>query len=117
MGQPQAAQQQPARAPERDGKLRIYLYVNEGDLESKLALKYLDKYADDPPDSRVYNIRKVSEIRLERARENWVIIPVVRDINRDRNEPIEINGRFRTQEHHGEVRECTPVDLADFCRD
>lgn len=105
MAQPQIAAPQQQERLERDGKLRIYLYVNEGDLEHKHAMKYLEKYADDAPDARVATVRKVSEIRLDRARENWVIICVVRNINADYNEPKEINGRFRTDEHHGAVRE------------
>lgn len=119
MGQPQPQQQQTAHSgpAKSDGKLRVYLYVHEGDLEAKKAREYLEKYDDDAPDAKVATIRKVSELRLDRIREHWIIIPVVRDITSDRAESIEINGRFRVTEHHGKVRECTPIHAADFCKD
>lgn len=101
----------------KDGKLRVFLFVHEGDLETKAALNHLDKYPDDPPDAKIATIRKVSELRLDRIRENMIIIPVVRRIDRDRSETIELNGRFRIKEHHAPIEERAPIDCSKFCRD
>ena len=119
MAQPQQMEQPQTR--KRDGKQRIYLYVDEGPKEADEALVYLEKYPDDPDDADELTTRKTAEIRLDRLNESHVIVCVVRDINKDRMRDVQIEKErsdapilMGRREFRGPVKECAPVEVAKF---
>jgi hypothetical protein len=108
----------PAAQPKPDGKQRIYLYV---DGEDRPALEYLSQYADDPPDADEITVRKVSEVKLSSLDDRHIVIPVVRDIDRDFKREAIIPSKYEGQppqvkwiEDRAPVRECKAVKVADF---
>jgi len=113
-----AAPAEPAASP-ADGKLRIYLFMS-GEGERDLALDFLTKHKDDEDSddpSAPITIQKTSEILLSDLNRDCVIIPVIRNINRDRRVTQNVEGaddKIRFVEQKAPVFECNPVVVADF---
>jgi hypothetical protein len=100
-----------------DGKQRIFLFV-QGEGEIGPALDYLSKYADDDDDPEApLTVQKTNEIRLDDLHANHVVIPVVRNINKDRRKTVDVEGtggKIAFQEDKAPVFECAPIEVSKF---
>lgn len=109
-----------------DGRFRVYLYVFEGPGEEKLATSYLEAREKDEPNVYARDVvlngkkqkraRWTNELRLDKMRENWLIIPIVRDQNRDYSESVEVANRFKTVEHKAPVEEREAIEVGHFLK-
>lgn len=108
-----------------DGLVRVFLYV-EGEGEVRPALDYLAKYADDPDPVegepwKPTTVLKTSEVRIDQLNETHVIVPIIRNINKDRRQtitlpPLHPDGKERMvfSETPKTCIECKPVNVTDY---
>lgn len=100
-----------------DGRLRVFFFV-QGEGETDRALDYLSKYADDDDDpDEPLTVQKVDEIRLDDLHAKHIVIPVIRNINKDRRRTVNVEGsgdKIAFTEDKAPVIEGTPIDVAKF---
>lgn len=111
-----------------DGKVRIYLYPL-GEAEVELASAYLTKYADDfdpcPPgqdeiewleaqSGKPITVIKTNEVRLDSLRSTDIIIPILRNTNRDKRRFERVGDEVRILEDKAPVVEGMPIPVARF---